>query len=155
MLIYTLLLLPYAQATTVQRLNNSGRAEAISEIKKASKPQSVDSTAQAVANPKLKLSTRITSMQLAEASPVSNTKNPNTSTNISNLGQTTQPLVDARTASAHGAISSNNAGLQYQTKKIEVEQELEHENRMLLGLMLIFVTGLLITYFISRYKPLL
>lgn len=153
-LIYTLLLLPYAQATTVQHLNNSGRTETSSETKKAPKPQPEASTAKAVANPKLKLSTRISNVQLAGVPSVSNI-NQSLATNTGNFAQSPPSEFNAPSASARGAIPNNNTGLQYQAKKIEVEQELEHENRLLLGLMLIFVTGLLITYFISRYRPLL
>lgn len=144
-------LLPHAYATTLKNINTPSKTETTSAIKKAPKLKSDIAGAQTVASPKLTLSTRISNVPLAAIPSASN------AVSLSALGgntlaQQTRFNVESSTKSASAEDSSNNNGLQYQAKKSEVEQELEYENRLLLGLTLIFLTGLVIIYLFSKYR---
>ena len=65
------------------------------------------------------------------------------------------PEAKASAWSANAGKTTNDSSQQYPSGKTAVEQELEYENRLLLGLTLIFITGLVIAYLISKYRLLL
>lgn len=152
--IFTIALLHHAHATAMQRLNNANKTEAISEIKKAPKLDGQTTGAQAVVNPKLTLSTKISSLKLASKLPTNSPENLTTSA-TTHFTQQTQESAKPSNTIASLANQKNLTSLRYQAKKTEVEQAFEFENRLLLGLVLIFVTGLLIIYLISKYRMLL
>lgn len=141
--------LPHAYATTVKRIDTPSNTEAPPDIKKAPKLKGDFTTTQAVASPKLTLSTRISSVQLAGMTTVSHAK----ILSSSEVNRIPEAKASARSASV-GKIA-NDSGQQYPSGKTTVEQELEYENRLLLGLTLIFITGLVIAYLISKYRLLL
>jgi len=153
-LLCTVLLLPHVHATTVKHINTPTKVEASSGIKKAPKLKSDIATTQTVASPKLTLSTRISNVQLAGVTTVNSARSLRT-LGADSIPQQPRLNVKPSTKSASAMISTNDAGLQYQARKTAAEQELEYENRLLLGLTLIFVTGLVITYLISKYRLLL
>lgn len=141
--------LPHAYATTVKRIDTPSKTEAPSVIKNAPKLKSDFTATQAVASPKLTLSTRISSVQLAGMTTVNHAKI------LSSSEANKIPEVKASAWSASVVKTANDSGQQYSFGKTAVEQELEYENRLLLGLTLIFITGLVIAYLISKYRLLL
>lgn len=155
--IFTIALLHHAHATAIQRLNNANKTQAISEIKKAPKLDGQTTGAHAVINPKLTLSTKISSLKLASKLPTlpTNSSENLTTSATTQLAQQTQESAKPSNTIASLANQKNHTSLRYQAKKTEVEQAFEFENRLLLGLVLIFVTGLLIVYLISKYRMLL
>lgn len=155
--IFTIALLHHAHATAIQRLNNGNKTEAISEIKKVPKLDGQTTGAHAVINPKLTLSTKISSLKLASKLPTlpTNSSENLTTSATTQLAQQTQESAKPSNTIASLANQKNLTNLRYQDKKTEVEQAFEFENRLLLGLVLIFVTGLLIVYLISKYRMLL
>jgi len=52
-------------------------------------------------------------------------------------------------------LTTKNTDIQNQIQASLVEEEFENENKLLLGLTLIFITGLVIIYLFSKYKLLL
>lgn len=151
--ISTIGLLQHVHATAIQRLNNANKTEVISETKKALKLDEKTTSAQTVLNPKLTLSTKISSLHLTSKPTTNSLENPTTFA-ITNFAHQRQESPKTRDGIASLANQKGHTSLHYQAKKTEVEQAFEFENRLLLGLVLIFVTGLLITYVISRYRPL-
>lgn len=141
-------------ATTVKRINTPSKTEATSSIKKAPKLNRDIASTHTVANPKLTLSTRISNVQLA-ATPSATSADSLRTFGADSIPQQPRLIVKPSIKSASAESPTNDAGLQYQARKTAAEQELEHENRLLLGLTLIFVTGLVITYLISKYRLLL
>lgn len=145
----TTLLLPQVYATTVKHINTPSKTQATSGIKKPPKLKSDIATTQAVASPKLTLSTHISNVQLAGVTTVNNARG------LENLDTSSSTQFKAPFQNTSAGKSTNDSGLQYQSKNMAVEQELEYENRLLLGLTLIFITGLVIIYLFSKYRLLL
>lgn len=141
--------MPHAYATTVKRIDTPSKTEAPPDIKKAPKLKGDYTTTQAVASPKLTLSTRISSVQLARMTTVNHAKILSSS-EVNGI-----PEVKASVWSSNVGKTANDSGQQYPSGITAVEQELENENRLLLGLTLIFITGLVIAYLISKYRLLL
>lgn len=141
--------MPHAYATTVKRIDTPSKTEAPPDIKKAPKLKGDNTTTQAIASPKLTLSTRISSVQLAGMTTVNHAKI------LSSSEANGIPEAKASAWSANVGRTANDSGQQYPSGITAVEQELENENRLLLGLTLIFITGLVIAYLISKYRLLL
>lgn len=153
-LLCLILLLPHVHATTVKHIHTTSKTEANSDIKKAPKIKSSIASEQTVASPKLTLTTRISNMQLANSTSATNIRS------LSALGDI--PLSNQTTTNTRPSVRSTNAGLttqstdfQNQTHASLVEEEFENENKLLLGLTLIFITGLVIIYLFSKYRLLL
>lgn len=128
-------------ATTIQRMNHAQTSSLTAKDKQVSNVQTVAMPVQTVASPKLKLSTQLaTTHQAATAGlmpPKTSSPTAEIQTSLSSLNQ--------------GELAPVSNSLQYQARKSEAEQAFANENKMLLGLTLIFVTGLVIAYIISRY----
>lgn len=153
-LLCTILLLPHVHATTVKHIHTPSKTEASSDIKKAPQIKSTIASEQTVASPKLTLTTRISNLQLAEATSGTNIRS------LSALGD--NRLSNQTTTNIRPSVRSTNAGLttqsidfQNQIQASLVEEEFENENKLLLGLTLIFITGLVIIYLFSKYRLLL
>lgn len=150
----TILLLPHVHATAVKHIHTPSKAEVNSDIKKTPQVKSLIASDQTVASPKLILTTNISNLQLAHATYATKTRSLNTLADNS-LSNRTSPNISPYVRSANSGLTTKNTDIQNQIQASLVEEEFENENKLLLGLTLIFITGLVIIYLFSKYKLLL
>lgn len=150
----TILLFPHVHATAVKHIHTPNKTEANSDIKKAPQIKNIIASDQTVATPKLTLTTRISNLKFADATYATNTRS------LSALGDNTlsnqaSPNISSSSRSVNSGLTTKNTDIQNQIQASLVEEEFENENKLLLGLTLIFITGLVIIYLFSKYRLLL
>ncbi len=114
---------------------------------------SISAPSQSPIKPKLTLSTNMSSVKLPKVDAADDL--PETDPLI--VAARSQPAFSRSGVGAEAVIAakSNSTDLGYQAKKEEVEKALENENKLLIAFILIFVNAVLITYVVTRKRPLL
>ncbi len=102
--------------------------------------------------PKLTLSHHISSIKLSsnEVDDSAPTLDPLM------IAARSQPSLNRSDLAVNGVLAAQNnkTDLIYQAKKEHVEKAMENENKVLIAFILIFVTAIVITYVVTRNKPL-
>lgn len=150
-LIYHLSAASNALATSVHGLNDETLTSLQAFAKQPSQPSLAITQASPLANPKLKLSTKLTDVQFVAIHISTDPKARKPDNNIRPI--LIRPILNTEKSMA-GLSSANGDENWSQTRGTIAEMEFANENRMLLGLTIIFVSGLMIAYFVSRYRQL-
>lgn len=104
-------------------------------------------------SPKLTLSTHISSVTLSRNDVDDNAPKADPLM----IAARSQPKLNRSDLAVKGVLAAqnNSIDLSYQAKKEHVEKAIENENKLLIAFILIFVTAIVITYVVTRNKPLL